>query len=345
MPATSSKTGVAGPAAANRLGRRGFVAAFAALATVLTLGPREVFADPKKPKKLKRVEKDDKGVTLTFELDHAPYGNGKGPWKDNTVIVYVPSYYRLPKGRQVDTLVHFHGHNATARLGLEGGRLREQLFDSKQNCILVVPQGPRRATSSEGGRLDERGGLNRLLDEVMREIKRHYVGLQLEKSSVAGNKGVGYLALSAHSGGYKVAARCCQHGGVAVNEVYLFDALYGEEKTFERWLLKKKGVKGRGRHKIMSHYTAGCKKNNMDLLDALQRRGAKCYHEKKPGDLTRAQLSKGEAVFIHTPQQHGAVTFSYNNLRDCLFASSFRRFVKSDWFKNKKKKRKIDRRG
>lgn len=296
--------------------------------------------------KLKRAEKTKEGVTLFFELDHAPFGGDQGPYRDATVLVFVPAYYRLPKNRKVDAVVHFHGHLSTAYQALSSGRLREQLFDSKQNAVLVAPQGPLRAVDSSGGRLDEKGGLKRIMNELMREMRRHAVGLELEKSSVAGNKGLGFLCLSAHSGGYRVAAQCLRHGGVEVGETYLFDALYGEVATFARWAIAKKDATGRERHKLISHFGPGdAKTNSLDLLNRLEAAGVGCHHEVPPNKLTRQQLSKGQAVFIETGQSHGAVTFSHNNLRDCLFASSLKRFIESDWFEEKKKPRRIDRRG
>lgn len=323
------------------LGRRGALIGAVALA----LG-RPARAEAKSSSKLKRVEKTKEGVTLFFELDHAPFGGDVGPYKDSTVLVFVPAYYRLPKNRRVDAVVHFHGHLSTAYMALSSGRIREQLFDSKQNAVVIVPQGPLRAVDSSGGRLDKKGGLSRMVDEVMREMKRHAVGLELEKASVAGNKGAGFLCLSAHSGGYKVAASCVKHGGLEIGEVYLFDALYGEVGTFATWAAARKGKTGRERHKIVSYFGPGdAKTNSLELMDKLKARGVRCLHEVPTKKLTREELSKGAAIFIETGQTHGAVTFSHNNLRDCLYASGFKRFIKSDWFEDKKKPRRIDRRG
>ncbi|MEM9695295.1 MAG: hypothetical protein AAGA56_22320 [Myxococcota bacterium] len=316
----------------------------AATATPLIYGAPSVLAA--RSKKLKRVETTAHGTTFHFHLDKAPYGPDFGTWNDPTVLVFVPNYYRLPKGRYVDTVMHFHGHQSTAYIGLSAGRLREQLHDSKQNAVLVVPQGPLRAVSSEGGRLDRRNGMKKLLVEVMREMRRAEVEKALGKASLAGNKGVGHICLSAHSGGYKVAAHCLARGGFNVGEVWLFDALYGEVDTFRRWVVDRRGRTGRARHKLMSYYAGGpAKPTNEALLARLKRAGVRCYHENGRELLTRGQLAKGQAVFILTPQAHGAVTFTHNNFRDCLYASGLKRFIKSDWFENRNDPRRIDRRG
>ena len=261
------------------------------------------------------------------------------------MLVFVPAFFRLPKRRAVDVLVHFHGHNTTAKKAIAAHRLREQLFDSRQNAILVVPQGPVNAADSSGGKLDRKGGLSRMLSELVRELRRPPAGKALGKSSLAGCKRVGHLCLSAHSGGYSVAGSCLDRGSINVNETFLFDALYGKVPSFRRWVLLRKSSKGRKRHKLITQYAGGkVKKNNLKLLDELKAKKVPVLHEKKPGELTRAQLTKGTAIFMRVPVNHGEVTFRHNGLRDCLFASGFRRHKKSKWFANKNRKRKIDKR-
>jgi hypothetical protein len=301
-------------------------------------------AAPQKKGKLQSVSSSKIGVTLTFHLKNAPFPKGS-KYDDPSVIVFVPAYFRLPKARKVDVLVHFHGHNTTAKKAMVKHRLREQMHDSKQNAILVMPQGPVNAADSSGGKLDHKGGLSRMLSELLREIGKPAAGKALKKSSLAGVKAVRHLILSAHSGGYRVASSCLRRGGINVNETFLFDALYGQVPAFRRWVVARKGKKGRQRHKLISQYAGGkVKKNNLDLLEQLKKRGVPVLHEKKPGQLTRAELTKGTAIFMGSPLAHGEVTFRHNGLRDCLYASGFRRHKKSDWFKNKNKKRKIDKR-
>lgn len=330
-----------------RSSRRCFSGAIGALWLVGLVEPVSAAADPQgrgDKSKLVRVEKGERGVTLTFQLKHAPFPRGS-KYDDPTVIVFVPAYFRLPKARHVDVLVHFHGHNSTAKTAMAGHRIREQLDDSKQNAILVMPQGPVNAADSSGGKLDEKGGLSRMLVELLREIGKSAVGKALGKSSLAGVKSVRHLCLSAHSGGYRVASLCLLRGGVNVNETYLFDALYGQVSQFRQWVVSRKGKKGRSRHKLISQYAGGkVRENNHALLKQLKAAGVPVLHEEKPGELTRAQLTKGTAIFMGSPLAHGEVTFRHNGLRDCLYASGFKRHEKSDWFENKNKKRKIDER-
>ena len=292
--------------------------------------------------KLVRSESSKEGVTLFFALDRAPFPKGS-KYDDPTVAVFVPSYYRLPKNRRADVVMFFHGHHANVVMVMNGQQLREQMHASKQNAILVVPQLAKHAADSSAGQLENKRGLSRMVSEMFQELRRDAVGKLLGKTSLAGVKDVGMLCIGAHSGGYRAAAHCLKHGGTNVNETYLFDSLYGEVDVFREWVVKRKGSKGRKRHKLISQYAGGeVRTNNIELMAQLKAAGVKCHHETKPGELTRAQMTKGRAIFMGTQVSHGNVSFRQNNLRDCLYASGLKRHVESDWFEGKNQARKID---
>jgi hypothetical protein len=336
-------------AASTHLGRRAALSALAAWCGGAWCAAAATFAAAPASAAAGRADVEVKrsalGVTFAFRLKHAPFPDGIKAYRDNTVLVFVPRHFRLPKSRRPDVVVHFHGHLGTARRAIVNHQLREQLVDSKQNAILVVPQGPRNARDSSGGKLERRGGLRRLLDEVVRKLRGARSGRQLGKASLAGAKGVGMVCLSAHSGGYRVTAACLRRGGVNVNEVYLFDALYGEVETFHRWVLARRGRRGRDRHKLVCMYAGGKPRaHSRALALRLENAGARVFHERRPGTLTRAQLVQGEAVFIAVPVAHGQVTFRHNALRDCLFASGLKRHLDSEWFERKNQPRRIEQR-
>lgn len=293
--------------------------------------------------KLVSVERDGGGVTLTFALEHAPFPSQGAAYRDRSVVVFVPHHYRLPGSGRIEALVHFHGHNNTALAALREHALREQFAESKQNAILVAPQGPLRAADSSGGKLESPGGLKRMLDELVRELVRGPVKKALGPASLGGAKRFGTLCLSAHSGGYRVTAACLQRGGIDVSEVYLFDSLYGAMGLYYEWLVE--GHKRGFDRKLISFYaTPPVKANNLALMKDLETAGLEVLHEEKPGELSRKQLTKGSAIFIGSPLDHNGVTFRHNGLRDCLYASRLHRRQKSDWFANKNGARKIDAR-
>jgi hypothetical protein len=247
----------------------------------------------------------------------------------------------------VSVVVHFHGHNTSAERAMEAHELREQLFDSKQNAILVAPQGPLLAADSSCGKLESPGGLARMLGEVLAVLRSPGATAALGTSGL-GAPGVrlGTVCLSAHSGGYHAAAACLRNGGVEINEVYLFDALYAEHDVFRDWVVAGKGRSMRHRHKLISYYGGGAstEAESLRLLADLERANVRCAFERVEGTLSREELTESEAVFVRTSLSHGGVTHELNALRDCLYASGLTRRLRTAWFDHKDGARVLERR-
>ncbi len=142
--------------------RRAFLAASAGIA--LTVLPRWARASTSR---VRQITRDERGITLFMELENAPFPAAGAPYTDPTVIVFVPHYLRVSRTDRLSALVQFHGHNSTAERAMIAHELREQLFDSKQNAILVVSQGPVMAADSSAGKLSAPGGLARLLADIL----------------------------------------------------------------------------------------------------------------------------------------------------------------------------------
>jgi hypothetical protein len=295
--------------------------------------------------RLRTIARDARGTTLILALDHAPFPCGGSAYRDDSVLVFVPGHYRYREEEGVAALVHFHGHNTTAERATAAHELREQLADSRQNAILVVPQLAVMAADSSCGKLDAPGGLARLLDEVVATAARE--GREtLGESCFPSSAQVGTVCVSAHSGGYHAAAACLRAGGVDVRETYLFDALYAELDTFRDWVISRKGEPLHSRHKLVDYFVEGTTTDgNSRLLRAeLDRAGVLCVEEKQEGELSRHDLSHGEAVLVRTGLFHSQVTWETNALRDCLYASALPRHLSSDWFARKHGARPIERR-
>jgi hypothetical protein len=77
----------------------------------------------------------------------------------------------------------------------------------------------------------------------------------------------GVQVLTAHSGGYRATAAIVDHGGLAIDSVNLFDALYGEQPTFEAFALD-----GGVLRSIHTPY-GGTRANNEALLVSLSAAG------------------------------------------------------------------------
>lgn len=291
---------------------------------------------------LDRVSSGPLGTTLALTLPSAPFPSGGSAYTDSTVWVFVPRHFR-PSGHEIPMLVHFHGHSTTAEHAMATHKLREQLAASRQDAILVVPQGPVNASDSSCGKLESPGTFARLTSEVLVGLGSRQATRALRTSAFQRAR-VGRVCLSAHSGGYHAAAQCVRHGGVGINEVYLFDALYADADVFRDWVLRGKGKPPRSRHKLVS-YTAGGNTEKVSewLFGELERGGVRVEREKVEGSISRQALTRAEAVLVKTANAHSAVAFETSALRDCLYASSLPRHLDTTWFSAKRGARPIER--
>jgi hypothetical protein len=299
----------------------GLLSLFAA-ALFATFEPNEALASGRANGRVVESASDSDGLTLELRLGSAPYPDRSGPHADPTVLVFVPAHARVDRSGRVDLVVHFHGHNSVAKEAIVQHRLREQVRASRQNAVLVVPQGPVRTASGDFGKLMRKGGLARLLREVVEVLATKDVGKiarssGLEDVGLAGAKLPGKVVISSHSGGYRAAAAGATLGGVDVREVYLFDSLYGEVDSFRRFLSA--APKSR---KLVSYYVGGRPRElSLELADTLAGSGVAVVRERAGKKLTRAELTRGRAVFLEGSVTHATATWEEFALRDCLFAS------------------------
>ncbi|MBM2841221.1 MAG: hypothetical protein HW412_1749 [Bacteroidetes bacterium] len=136
---------------------------------------------------------------------------------------------------------------------LEQYEMPQALAAERINALLVVPQGPYRARDSFGGKMEDEGGLKRLIEDVLVAMKGENVikTAKLDK-----------LILSAHSGGYRPAAFCLDRGGLNdhITDVFLFDAFYGNHDFFRRWL-------STGHGKLFAAYTDHLAGEHKDFMN------------------------------------------------------------------------------
>jgi hypothetical protein len=322
--------------------RRGLLAALAGT-PLLSFGRAALGAEGYS--RLKSLSRDVRGTTLVLALDHAPFPSPGAPYRDDTVVVFVPAHYRFNDEEGVAALVHFHGHSTTAERAMTAHELREQVADSKQNAVLIVPQLAVLAADSSCGKLESSGGLARLLLEAVATAAR-------EGRDTFGNTAfpttasLGTVCLSAHSGGYHAAASSVRTGGVDVRETYLFDALYAELEAFREWVLARHGESLHRRHKLVTYFTEGGTTEACSgvLRAQLERVGVLCEHEAEEGELSRRDLSHADAVFVRTGLWHSNVTWETNALRDCLYASALPRHLPTTWFARKSGARPLEKR-
>ena len=220
-------------------------------------------------------------------------------YSDNTVALFIPKGFR-ETGRG-DFVVHFHGWSNTVAGTLARYQLIEQLVASGRNAVLVVPEGPRNAPDSFGGKLEDRDGFKRFMDEVVATLRQRAAF----KSNVFS---VGRIILSGHSGGYHVIAGILDRGGLAKNadEVWLFDALYGAADKYLAWSDRTHG-------RLLNIYTdhGGTKENSEAMMARLMKRGTPLLAVEEAA-LGAGPLKTNQFVFIHTDLAHDDVMTKRN---------------------------------
>jgi hypothetical protein len=293
--------------------------------------PKEEKAADTSKSKIRDVDQDTIGTTFELGLDHAPYPDGSGRYSDDTVMVFVPEHYRLPSDKKIDFVVHFHGHNSSAKDVISNHKLRDQVRESRQNAVLVVPQGPVAAADGDFGKLMKKDGLADLLDEVREVIATKKASNKLGDASVRGAKATGRVVLTSHSGGYHAVAVNLKSGGVTVREVYLFDSLYDDVPAFRDWV-----VESPKHHKLVSYYIGGrTLEASVELAHDLEDEGIDVVREENGELATRGELTKGRAVFLVGKTNHYAACYDEHPLRECLRASCLKGMGSGNWLSKK----------
>ena len=307
--------------------RRAFLTAAIASAAVALVGQRA----EARASKIKAHESASMGTTFTLGLSHAPYPAPNGKYNDDSVFVFVPSHFRMPRSGAVDFVVHFHGHASMAKTSMVTQLLREQLRESRQNAILVVPQGPVNAVDGDFGKLMLKRGLDRLLAEVVDVLSEGEATDVLGETQLGDGARPGRVILSAHSGGYRCAAACLRESRVDLREVFLFDALYDEVETFRDWV-----VADPAHHKLIAYHIGGkTRELGLQLASELEQKGVSVVRETRTSRISRAELTRAKAIFLEGHASHGTAPFEEHALRDCLFASCLRGKGSEKWFAGK----------
>jgi hypothetical protein len=230
-------------------------------------------------------------------------------YKDSIVLIFVPKNFKS-RG-ETDFVVHFHGWNNSVDSVLAQFRLIEQFVESEKNAILVIPQMPKNAPDSHGGKLEK----DKMFSLFINEIIENLTAKKILKTSK-----IGKIVLSGHSGGYRVISYILLRGGLEINEVYLFDGLYYELEKFTFWLLQGKGrfiniyteeVEGGGTNRLSKDFIQDLKAWKIDFV------------ESKEQDCTLGMLESGRIFMIFTPSKHNDVVHINNNFYKYLLTSPY----------------------
>ncbi len=234
--------------------------------------------------------------------------SAKDHYSDNTVAIFIPKGFH--ETGKIDFVVHFHGWKNHVEGVLGQYKLIEQLVASGRNAVLVVPQGPRDAPDSFGGKLEDADGFKHFMADVVETLRQKS---SLKKKDFA----LGQIVLSGHSGGYEVISAIVDRGGLTghVREVWLFDALYAQTPKFLTWIDRKQG-------RFIDIYTehGGTKAETEKLMATLKERGT-AFFAGKEGEVKPEDLQANRLIFIYTDLPHNDVVHKRQQFRDYLKTS------------------------
>ncbi|NQT64392.1 MAG: hypothetical protein HQ556_15630 [Candidatus Marinimicrobia bacterium] len=174
-------------------------------------------------------------------------------YNDSSVAIFIPDHFVQTEA--VNLVFYFHGWGNSIQESIEKFELIQQFSGSKTNAVFVLPEGPKDASDSFGGRLEEPKIFKALVEDVLA-----FLG-QEKKIKIPTP---GKIILAGHSGAYRVISFILNRGGLTENisEVYLFDALYGQVENYTHWLEKYEG-----RLINITTQNGGTMRNSVDLMD------------------------------------------------------------------------------
>jgi len=149
-------------------------------------------------------------------------------YSDSSIFIYVPKHFS-PKAK-INLVFWFHGWGNNIDSANKQYQLLEQFDASARNAIFVFPEGPKNAPDSYGGKLEQQTVFQALVKEVGEKLAENKIIKPKRSFSLDDYD----ISLAGHSGAYRVISRIINK--TPVNEVILFDAMYGGNDAYLEWL-------------------------------------------------------------------------------------------------------------
>lgn len=231
------------------------------------------------------------------------------------VLVVIPPRFNTHK--KVDLVFWFHGWYNNIDSSLEVFKLVDQLLASNRNVLLVIPETSKNAPDSYGGKLENPGMFKDLVTDVLDKLKEYG---DRSKPYEPGN-----ILLAGHSGAYRVIAHILQQGGLPVQEVFLFDGLYGQLDKFKPWILSDK------QHSFVHWYTnkgGGTDEVSDTLMAEFDHEGKKYVKLEETIPTTKIPR-KANVIFVHSAREHNQVINDPDNFKLLLQRSRFLKKIRN----------------
>jgi hypothetical protein len=233
----------------------------------------------------------DTGRAKGHQYDGKLY-TAKEHYNDSTVLIIVPK--NLDAKKSVDLVFWFHGwgnHVDSAAVRYE---LTKQFIESKRNAVLILAETAHDAPDSYGGKLENTGVFKALVNDVLQGLKA--------KQLIGTKCAAGHILLGGHSGAYRVMARILKNGQLPIDEVMLFDALYGETDKYMDW------IKADTKHRFINLYTDhGGTFDETKAMVKLVTNAQISTGDIEETELDPQQLQQHNILFIHSLKQHNDI--------------------------------------
>ncbi len=168
--------------------------------------------------------------------------NNESGFTDNSVFIFVPLDYQ-PEAA-IHLIIDHHGHGAIIdprnqeKISYpELHRQAYQLYESRKNAILVMPQAARDRPSSNPGKFAWHGIFAAFIEELC---------LFLKNEHVTGNTAqLGQIHINSFSGGYWISAMDLSRNApefiTHIKSIHLWDSFYGQQSVYYDWVLGQRG--------------------------------------------------------------------------------------------------------
>jgi hypothetical protein len=234
----------------------------------------------------------DTGRAFGIIYDSVVY-NSTEHYNDSSVLLVVPQ--RLKRAEKIDLIFWFHGWRNNIDTAAEFYKLTKQFIASRRNAVLVLAETAMNAPDSYGGKLEQPGMFKALVLDVMNELKKD--GFATNKAEPS------RILIAGHSGAFRVIAYILQNGQVPVQEVFLFDALYGQTDKFLSWLNE-----DRSHHFIHWYTNHGGGTDEMSEVMMLQLKNQHIsYSLVEEGTITNGIIKNSMILFVHSTREHNVI--------------------------------------
>jgi hypothetical protein len=222
-------------------------------------------------------------------------------YHDSSVLLIVPK--RLDRKHKLNLVFWFHGWHNNIDTALQFYEIESQFLESGTNAVLVLAETAKNAPDSYGGKLEQQGMFKQLVADVMNKLKQEDV---VDRKSAPGK-----IILAGHSGAYRVIACILANGEMAVDEVYLFDALYSQVDKFLSWIQQDK------EHRFINWYTnhgGGTDEVSLSMMQQLNELHSP-FSLVEESSVSPTAIKANRILFVHSAREHNVIINNPDNLK------------------------------